>query len=95
MIHPASHSAGHPGVIQPSGPKPAALTEPAPMTAGDTLDTTGGTALRESLAALPEVRPDAVEQGKKLAMDPNYPPRAIIENIARLFINSQDLTNQA
>lgn len=95
MIHPASNSSAQPGVIRPADTRPGHLPPPVAQTGGDTLDTTSSTSLREALSALPEVRPDSVEQGRKLAMDPNYPPRAIIENIARLFIQSQDPSNQA
>ena len=96
MIHPASNSNPQPGVIRPADTRPGHLP-PATVPAGgdDTLDTQSSTSLREALAALPEVRPESVEQGRRLAMDPNYPPRAIIENIARLFVESKDPSNQA
>ena len=96
MIHPASNSNAQPGMIRPADTRPGHLPPAAARSGGDdTLDTSSSTSLREALAALPEVRPEAVEQGRKLAMDPNYPPRAIIENIARLFVESQDPSNHA
>lgn len=93
MIHSTSNSHPLPGGLPPVGGKPAGT--PAPVAPNrDTLDTTASTALRESLAALPEVRPEVVAKGRELAVDANYPPRAIIEDIARLFVQSQDLSNQ-
>lgn len=93
MIQSTSNSNSQPGPIKPVDSKPA--SRPAAATqARDTLDTSASTALREALAALPEVRPEVVEEGQKLAVDPNYPPRAIIEDIARQFATSQDLTVQ-
>ncbi|CAM2821052.1 hypothetical protein [Rariglobus hedericola] len=93
MIHSTSKSS-QPGEITPATSRPAAKPAPA-IQENDTLDTSASTSLREALAALPEVRPEAVENAKSLLADPNYPPRAIIEDIARLFVQSQDLSNEA
>lgn len=93
MIHSTSNSNSLPGGVPPVGGKPAG--KPAPVVQSrDTLDTTASTALRNALAALPEIRPEVVEKGRELAVDANYPPRAIIEDIARLFVQSQDLSSQ-
>lgn len=94
MIHSTSNSHVQPGAIQPADTKPAAHAA-RPPEIRDTLDTTSSAALREALAAQPEIRPETVEKAHALAVDPNYPPRAIIEDLARLFVNSQDLSNQA
>jgi hypothetical protein len=94
MIHSTSNSHSHPGAITPADAKPAARPS-STGPARDTLDTTASTALREALAALPEARPEVVEKGRALAVDANYPPRAIIEDLARLFVKSQDPSNQA
>lgn len=93
MIHSTSNSNPLPGGVPAIGGKPAGKPSPVAETR-DTLDTTASSALRESLAALPEIRPEVVEEGKKLSVDPNYPPRAIIEDIARLFVQSRDLSSQ-
>ncbi len=93
MIHSTSNSHPMPGSLLPVGGKPAGTTAPVAQK-HDILDTTASTQLREALAALPEIRPEAVEKGRKLAVDANYPPRAIIEDIARLFAQSRDLTTQ-
>ena len=41
------------------------------------------------VAAQPSVRPDQVERAKQLLASPNYPPRAIVESVARLIADSQ------
>jgi hypothetical protein len=94
MIQSTSNSHSLPGAITPAGAKPSAKPAVAPQ-ARDTLDTTSSTALREALAAQPEVRPEVVDKARPLAIDANYPPRAIIEDLARLFVNSQDLSNES
>jgi hypothetical protein len=93
MIHSTSNSHSLPGGVPPVGGKSAGRPAPVAETR-DTLDTTASTALREALAALPEVRPEVVAKGRELAFDANYPPRAIIEDIARLFVQSRDLSSQ-
>lgn len=52
---------------------------------GDQLATSRSTSLRESLAALAEVRPEVVDRGRKLLADPNYPGSDIIKKIASLI----------
>ena len=41
------------------------------------------------VAAQPTVRPDQVERAKQLLASPSYPPRAIVESVARLIADSQ------
>jgi hypothetical protein len=48
--------------------------------------------LKSALAANPEIRPEALEKGKALRVDGNYPPRAIIEQLSKLLVASPDLT---
>ncbi len=93
MIHSTSHSTPPTGASAPADGKPAARPATA-ASSRDTLDTTASTTLREALASQPGERPEEVEKGRKLVVDGNYPPRAIIENIARMFLNSQDPSNQ-
>lgn len=59
----------------------------------DSLSSAGTQSLREALANAPEVRPQTVERGRKLAVDPTYPPRAIIESLAKLMVESRDLSS--
>ena len=46
-------------------------------------------ALTTQVAAQPAVRPDQVERAKQLVSSPNYPPRAIVESVAKLIADSQ------
>lgn len=39
--------------------------------------------IRESLASIPEIRPEVVERGKALLADPDYPSKAVVEKIAQ------------
>ena len=41
------------------------------------------------VAAQPAVRPEQVERAKQLLSSPNYPPRAIVESVAKLIADSQ------
>ena len=41
------------------------------------------------VAAQPTVRSDQVERAKQLLSSPNYPPRAIVESVAKLIADSQ------
>jgi hypothetical protein len=93
MIHSTSKTS-QPGEIASVANRPS--SKPAQTAAGnETLDTSASTSLRAALAALPEVRTEVVEKARPLVVDANYPPRAIIEDIARLFVSSQDLSNEA
>lgn len=38
--------------------------------------------LVEKLMNMPEIRPEMVERGKQLAMDPNYPPEEVVNKLA-------------
>jgi len=42
-------------------------------------------ALESRLQELPDVRPDVLANGKRLAGDPTYPPRETIQRIAALL----------
>lgn len=48
--------------------------------------------LREALSSTPEIRPEVVAHGEHLATDVDYPPRMIIEDIARQIVDSEDLS---
>jgi hypothetical protein len=65
----------------------------APATpAEDTLSTENATHLKAALANTPAIRPEVVERASKLAIDPAYPPLAIIEKVARMISDSNDLS---
>jgi hypothetical protein len=91
MISHTSSTNGTPPVPIPvdRGRKPAA----APAPAGDVLNTSNAQRLQAALAATPEIRAEVVAHGHKLVVDPNYPPREIIEDVARLIVESEDLTS--
>ncbi len=60
----------------------------------DHLSFTGAESLRAALAATPEVRPEVVAEGRHLAVDPNYPPLQIIEELAKVLLQSADPSEQ-
>jgi len=66
----------------------------APSSGSEVLSTASLEHLQQALAADPEVRPEMVEHGERLLVDSNYPPRAIIEHIARQIVESDDLSAQ-
>lgn len=49
----------------------------------DQLATSLSSRVRETLALIPEVRPEVVERGRQLLADPNYPSFEIATEIAR------------
>lgn len=63
--------------------------QPASTDDGDHLSNANTVALREALSNTPEIRPEVVERAHKLLVDPNYPPRQIIEQLAKLMVQSQ------
>jgi len=46
-------------------------------------------AFTAQVAAHPTVRPEQVERAKQLLSSPNYPPRAIVDAVAKLISDSQ------
>jgi hypothetical protein len=60
---------------------------------GDRLDLASTDSLKAALNNTPEIRPDVVARGKELAVDLNYPPRRIIEQLAKLMVESRDPSN--
>jgi len=77
-----------------------AATKTAPATPPrtenvDSISRLNSDALQAALNKTPEARPDVVARGKELLVDLNYPPRQIIESLAKLFTNSIDLSENA
>lgn len=58
---------------------------PAQTNDSDRLSAELSEKVRNSLASLPEVRPEVVERGRQLRADPSYPSREVVEKIARLI----------
>ncbi|MFT3869099.1 MAG: hypothetical protein QM715_11630 [Nibricoccus sp.] len=93
MIQPTSNSSGFfrtDALSQSNGQKTPAA--PAQAANRDTLSSANTQSLREALAQTSEIRPQMVARGKSLAIDPTYPPRQIIESLAKLFVDSRDLS---
>ena len=81
---------------EPVGVKPpsvqAATSRPVET---DRLSAASQEALQAALRQQPEVRPEVVENGRKLAVDGNYPPREIIRQLSEMLMKSADLSEQA
>lgn len=92
MISNTSSTNGTPPPHIPSDRTRKSVT--APSIATEVLSTSSLGHLQQALAADPEIRPEMVEHGERLASDANYPPRAIIEDIARQIVESDDLSSQ-
>jgi hypothetical protein len=95
MIQPTSNFNGYNRTDAFSGtsaPKAAGTSknEPAAPAGGERLSSSNTDALREALNNTPEVRADVVARGKALAVDPNYPPREIIEKLSELMIQARE-----
>lgn len=96
MIQPTSNFLGfnRPDAVNNATSKPASTPPPAAET-GERLSSSNSQALRQALSQSPEVRPEVVEKGRHLAVDPNYPPRELILRLAEMMTNSADLSEQA
>lgn len=95
MIQPTSnfHGYSRTDAVSGSPAKPTASSKVAASSedsGGERLSSTNTEALREALNSTPEIRPEVVERGKRLAVDPNYPPREIIENLADLMLKARE-----
>ncbi len=94
MIHSASSSS-------PSARNDAiaaaanASTARASRGPADQIHVDRAAALRTSLQAVPEIRPEVVERARALAADPTYPSDAIIHRISSAIVNSPDLSEDA
>lgn len=89
-IHGSARIAGTASPPSPSGDQSRITSLPG----SEALSLSGSTALREALAASPEIRPEVVEEGRRLAVDPNYPPLQIIEGLAEMLLQSADPSEQ-
>ncbi len=97
MIQPTSNLLGfnRPEALANSTSK--LPSNPAPVVAQteDHLTSSSLNNLRSALARTPEVRPEVVARGHHLAVDLNYPPRELIERLAKLISASADLSEKA
>ncbi|MEO5959538.1 MAG: hypothetical protein ABIZ49_08075 [Opitutaceae bacterium] len=58
----------------------------------DEVSTENAAFLRAALQRQPEIRPEVVERARALAVDPNYPPREVLQNVAQQILSSPDLS---
>ena len=75
------------GVARATTPPPAPPPPPAADVSSPAVNQQA--AFTAQVAAQPAVRPDQVERAKQLLSSPNYPPRAIVESVAKLIADSQ------
>ena len=96
MIQPTSNLSGYYRAesISISSGQNASAAKAQPET-GDNLSSANTSGLREALAQTSEIRPEVVARGKALAIDPNYPPRQLIESLSKLMVQSRDLSTNA
>jgi hypothetical protein len=97
MIQPTSNHLGfnRTDAITHAPAKPQTVAAQSSAEGEERLSRANSQALREALEQSPEIRPEVVERGRKLAVDPNYPPREIIMSLARLMSDSIDPSEQA
>jgi hypothetical protein len=76
---------GKPATAHASTPRP-------PET--DRLSAASQESLHTALQQQPEIRPEFVALGQKLAVDANYPPKEIIRQISKMLIASADASEQ-
>ena len=91
MIHSTSHLHGYNRTDAAAlSTAKQASTPKAEADSGERLSSSSSQALREALNNSPEIRPEVVARGKALAVDANYPPREIIEGLAKLMMETRD-----
>ena len=90
MINSASSQPGSTSSVVPPGlsPNPGVIRREPVQT--DKLSTAGSEFLRTKLASEPEVRPDVVARGEKLASDSSYPSLEILSKVAHKILQSPD-----
>jgi predicted unusual protein kinase regulating ubiquinone biosynthesis (AarF/ABC1/UbiB family) len=81
-----------PEIIAGKSPATPASAPRPPET--DRLNAASQDSLRAALQQQPEVRPEFVALGQKLAVDANYPPKEIIRQISKMLIASVDASEQ-
>jgi hypothetical protein len=61
----------------------------------DRLSSASQEVLQTALVQQPEIRPEAVQRGRELLVDANYPPKEIIRQLSELLVKSADLSEKA
>lgn len=80
--------AARPDLVSTPGPSSGRPYAPRP----DQISTESAAFLRSELARQPEIRPEVVERARALAADPDYPPPAVLRDVAQQILNSPDLS---
>jgi len=80
---------GGPGVARTVPLPPPLPPAPEPVAESSAPVLTQQASLTAQVVAQPTVRPGQVERAKQLLASPNYPPRAIVEAVAKLISDSQ------
>jgi hypothetical protein len=75
-------------VVPAAGQPPARPLAPR----SDQLSTESAALLKTALQRQPEIRPDVLASARALAADPNYPPVAVMKNIAAQILAAPDLS---
>jgi hypothetical protein len=73
---------------------PAESVTRAPAPRPDSLSIGQAAFLRSELARQPEIRPEVVARGLKLAADPAYPDPSILRAIAQQILRADDPSEQ-
>lgn len=87
-----------PSSSQPLFPGPGSLDKGLPAgpprahvrSGVDTLSTHQAQRVQAALAREPAIRPEVMARAASLAADPSYPPRNVIDQVARLIVRSPD-----
>ncbi len=87
MITPTNSSGPLTPLPLPAGPRAGTA---GPATLQDAFQTDDAQWLQSALARTPAIRPEVVERGARLAVDPAYPPLEIINEVAALLARSRD-----
>ena len=91
MITPANST----GTSAPQSSSLRPRSAPSPLAAPDVLQADQTDRLKAALDRTPAIRTEVVERASHLAVDPNYPPLAIINQVALMIAQSQDLSEAA
>lgn len=77
--------------VRPDLP-PAAAGGPdrGPAARPDRISTESAAFLRTELQRQPEIRPEVVARARALAADPDYPPRAVLADVAAKILAAPD-----
>jgi hypothetical protein len=75
-------------------PSPAPAPTPRPPET-DRLSAASKESLQAALQQQPEIRPEVVALGQKLAGDATYPPLEIIRQLSKMLIAMNDLSEQS